>query len=86
MVATHEIRAGAKVSGSRGEKLGVVDTVTTDEVSGEPSAFIVKTGFWPMTKRKILSIDTIRQVNNDPDTIIVNVSKREFRGIPQLEA
>jgi uncharacterized protein YrrD len=86
MVSTHEIRKGARVNGSRGERLGVVDEVTTDEVSGVPSAFIVKTGFWPLTKRKILSVDVIRQINNDPNTVIVNVSKQELRGIPALEA
>ncbi|HLT19076.1 MAG TPA: PRC-barrel domain-containing protein [Thermomicrobiales bacterium] len=85
MVATHEIRAGARVSGSHGERLGVVSAIRTDEISGEPSALVVKTGIWPLTRHKILSVDTIRQINNDPDTIVVNVSKREFRGIPQIK-
>jgi hypothetical protein len=69
---------------SHGERLGVVDEVRMDDVSGAPASFVVKTGFWPMTKRKVLSVDVIRQVNNDPNTIIVNVSKQELRGIPAL--
>jgi uncharacterized protein YrrD len=84
MQATHEIREGARVNGSHGERLGVVDEVRKDEVSGVPASFVVKTGMWPLTKRKVLSVDVIRQVNNDPNTIIVNVSKKELRGIPPL--
>ena len=86
MQSTHEIREGARVSGSHGERLGVVDEIRTDEVSGAPTGIVVKTGLWPMTKRKVLSVDVIRQVNNDPNTIIVNVSKKELRGIPALKS
>lgn len=85
MVETHEIREGARVAGSHGERFGVVDTIRTDSVSGEPTSFIVKTGFWPFQKRKMLSVDVVRQINNDPNTIIVDVSKQMFRGIPEVQ-
>ena len=84
MVATYEIREGARVAGSHGERYGVVESIGTDESSGEPKTFVVKTGFWPFQKRKQLSVETIRQINNDPDTIIMDVSKQEFRSIPEL--
>jgi len=86
MVETHEIREGARVAGSHGERFGVVESVRTDEVSGEPKSFVIKTGFWPFQKRKMVSVDVIRQVNNDPDTIIVDISKQDFRGIPAVDA
>ena len=84
MVETHEIRVGAKVAGSRGESFGSVDEVRMDPVSGEPKTFVISTGFWLMKKRKELSVDVIRQVNNDPDTIILDVAKNDFRRIPAL--
>jgi hypothetical protein len=86
MEETHDIREGARVAGSHGERFGVVDSIRKDQVSGEPKTFVVKTGFWPFQKRKLLSVDVIRQVNNDPDTIIMDVSKQEFRGIPTVDA
>ena len=85
MVETHEIRAGARVTGSHGERFGVVEEVRTDSVSGEPKTFVVKTGFWPFQKRKELSVDVIRQINNNPNNVIMNVSKQQFRGIPALK-
>ncbi|CAN5538665.1 hypothetical protein BH23CHL2_BH23CHL2_25620 [soil metagenome] len=85
MVETHEIREGARVAGSHGERFGVVDGIRTDSVSGEPKSFVVKTGFWPFQKRKMLSVDVVRQINNDPNTIIVDVSKQVFRGIPEIQ-
>ena len=85
MVETHEIREGARVAGSHGERFGVVEEIQTDAVSGEPKNMIIKTGFWPLQKRKMLSVDVIRQINNDPDTIRLNVSKKEFRNIPALK-
>lgn len=85
MVETHEIREGARVAGSHGERFGVVDAIRTDSVSGEPRSFVVKTGFWPFQKRKMLSVDVVRQINNDPNTIIVDVSKQVFRGIPEIQ-
>lgn len=85
MAETHEIREGARVSGSHGERFGVVDSISTDQVSGEPTSFVVKTGFWPFQKRKMLSVDVIRQVNNDPNTIILDVTKKDFKGIPAIE-
>jgi len=84
MAETHEIREGARVTGSHGERFGVVEEVRADSVSGAPATFVVKTGFWPFQKRKQLSVDVIRQINNNPNNIIMNVSKKEFRGIPAL--
>ncbi|CAN5521365.1 hypothetical protein BH23CHL2_BH23CHL2_07710 [soil metagenome] len=84
MAAVLQIRKGMPVRGSQGAKLGVVDEVTTDAVSGQPTAFVVKSGFWILAKRKILNVDMIRQINHDPDSIIVKIRKKEFRGIPEL--
>ncbi len=86
MVETHEIRAGARVTGGQGGRFGVVESIRSDQTSGAPHSFVIKTGFWPLQKRKLLSVDVIRQVNNTPDTIIVNVTKKEFRGAPAVKA
>ena len=86
MVETHEIRAGARVTGGHGKRFGVVESVSSDQTSGEPQSFVIKTGFWPLQKRKMLSVDVIRQVNNNPDTIIVDVTRKEFRKTATIKA
>ncbi len=85
MAETHDIREGARVKGSHGERLGTVETIQTNADTGEPSGFVVKTGFWPIQKLKLLSVNAVRQVNNDPDTVIVDVSKKEMRQTPALD-
>lgn len=86
MTQTHEIRTGALVRGSHGERLGKVHSVRTDDDTGEPTDFVVKTGIWPLSRLKLMSVDIVRQVNNDPDTIIVDVSRKDFRRSPSLSS
>lgn len=85
MASEHEIRPGAKVIAEHGATLGQVTSVEQDPASGEPTTFRVKSGFWIFAKEKEVSVDVIRQVNNDPDTIVVELSKRDSRALPERE-
>lgn len=85
MTSGENIREGAKVIDNVQKSLGTVGTVQRDPVSGEVENFTVKHGFWFLAKTKIMSVDLIKQVNQDPDTIVVTLSKSEFRAMPELE-
>lgn len=84
MEATQVIQEGADVRGSQGERLGVVEEIRTDSVSGQQTSFTVKTGFWIFGKIKMLSVDAVERVEDDSNTVVVGMSKDEFRGIPQF--
>jgi len=83
VVATQQLRAGADVIGSQGERLGTVELVRTDGVSGQPTSFVIKSGFWIFGKHKMLSTDTVAEITDD--RIVVGMTKHEFRGIPELD-
>ena len=83
MEATQEIQEGVDVRSSEGDRLGVVEAIRTDPVSGQQTSFVVKTGFWIFGKNKMLSTDTVERV--DADAIVVGISKDELRGIPQFD-
>lgn len=83
MEATREIQAGAEVRSSSGDRLGVVEEVRTDSVSGQQTSFVMKSGFWIFGKNRILSTDTVERVEDD--AIVVSISKDELRGIPEIE-
>ena len=85
MVSGENIRAGAKVIDNDHKTLGTVGDVQRDPVSGEVENFTVKQGFWFLTKTKIMSVDLVKAVNQDPDSVVVTVSKADFRAMPELE-
>lgn len=84
MASEHEIRPGARVIGGHGEKLGTIESLLHNAEDGSVSGFVIEHGIWPFKKQKLLSVEAIRQVNNNPDTVVVDFDKREFRGIPPL--
>jgi uncharacterized protein YrrD len=85
MTSGEHIREGAKVIDKERKTLGTVGTIQRDPVSGEVETFTVKQGLWFMAKTKIMSVNLVKQVNQDPDTVVVTVSKAEFRTMPELE-
>jgi hypothetical protein len=85
MASREDIRVGAKVIDSNQKNLGTVTSVQRDPVSGEVEIFAVKGGFWFLARTKLLSVELVKQVNQDPDTVVVTLSKADFREMPELE-
>lgn len=85
MTSGENIREGAKVLDNNRKTIGTVSSVQRDPVSGEVETFTVKSGFWFLARTKILSVDLVKQVNQDPDTVVVTLSKADFRAMPELE-
>lgn len=79
-----EIQEGADVRSNEGDRLGVVEEIRTDSVSGQQTSFVMKSGFWIFGKNRILSTDTVERVEDG--AIVVGISKDELRGIPEIDA
>lgn len=78
-----QIHEGMKVTGSQGKQLGKVDRVIRHPHTGAVQGFVVSHGILGR-KHKELTIDLVRQVNVDPDLVVVRMTRSEFKQLPDL--
>lgn len=83
MAQTDQIHEGAKVNGDQGKHLGKVERLIRHPETGAVEAFIVSHGLLGR-KQKELTVDLVRQVNVNPDLVVIRMTKSEFKQMPDL--
>ena len=73
-----EVRAGFRVIGRGGDKLGAVEQPIHAEDSGELTAFTMRCGLLRRSF-KLIPAETIKEVNAGSETVIVRLAKKDLR-------
>ncbi|HEX3821012.1 MAG TPA: PRC-barrel domain-containing protein [Candidatus Sulfotelmatobacter sp.] len=76
---------GAKVYGRGDEKLGEIDDVVFDEVTGAIVYIVVDTGGWLKSKRFIVPPDRIRPSMQHEDDFLVDLTKEQIESFPAYD-
>jgi hypothetical protein len=79
--ATEDIR-GSKLYGLNDEKLGKIDDVIFDYVTGLIRYVVVDTGGWLTTKKFIVPADRIRLSAKHKDDFAVDLNQQEVESLP----
>jgi hypothetical protein len=78
---------GAKLYGLNDEKLGKIDDVIFDHLTGQINYVVVDTGGWLTTKKFIVPADRLRMSTKHTDDFAVDLNKEQVEGFPPyLEA
>ena len=76
---------GAKIYGRDDEKLGEIDDVIFDEVTGGIVYIVVDTGGWLKTKRFVVPPEQIRPSMQHEDDFRVDLSKEQIESFPAYD-
>lgn len=82
--AAGDIR-GAKIYGRGDDKLGEIDDVVFDEVTGAIVYIVVDTGGWLKSKRFILPPDRIRPSMQHENDFLVDLTKEQIESFPPYD-
>src|ERR1700753_600264 len=76
---------GSKIYGRDDEKLGEIDDVIFDEVTGGIVYIVVDTGGWLKTKRFVVPPEQIRPSMQHEDDFRVDLSKEQIESFPAYD-
>lgn len=76
---------GAKVYGSKDQKLGEVDDVIFDESTGSIVYMVVDTGGWLSSKRFIVPPDEVRPSLQHENDFLVDLTKEQIERFPPYD-
>jgi sporulation protein YlmC with PRC-barrel domain len=76
---------GSALYGTNEEKLGKIDDVVFDHVSGQIRYFVIDTGGWLKSRRFLVPPDQIHASTKDEADLVTNLTKSQIEQFPALD-